>query len=334
MKFISKNSENNITNSFKYLKNKIDDRLVSLDLGEEVLNSAFKYAMFPGRRIRPCLYLILKYKTDIPLITNEDYELSVALEIIHTASIIVDDFIDSDSKRRDIDTFQKRYGAEVMTCFSHLMLSIAFEKIGKFGNSEFLLKALKMYGEMAKGELGDISFYTPLKDTSWLELYRNIVEMKTGAIFGLSLFFAKKENPLYEKIGRAFGYFYQVSNDIYDELYSASGERGDKVGHILNFTFPIACLLDNCDDNNIKAWLQSLLRRRYTKPSELDKLKKIYLIEENRNVIGKKYNTIKNETIDIAKLLNSDEKKIIEWSIYKTDKPTFWNHKKLKSAGY
>ena len=234
-------NEVEITTKFEFIKKKIDERILNIDLGSIEFNSAFKYAMFPGRRFRPFIFLMLKYKKNLSLITEKDYEIAVAIEILHTTSIIVDDFVDDDSKRRNIDTFQKKYGPNVLMCFSHLMLSKAFEMIGNSSNKEILLKALDVYGKMAIGELGDISFYKSLETNKWLEWYKNIVEMKTGAIFGFCLYLSNKETSSYEIIGKSFGYFFQVANDFYDELYSDPEERGHKDKHVLNYTFPIAC---------------------------------------------------------------------------------------------
>ncbi len=149
----------------------------------ETLYNAGRYLLTAhGKRIRPIL-TILSYKAvgeekkDI----QEILPIAIALELIHTATIIHDDIIDKSPMRRGLPTVNYKWGEDVAIIAGDLLFSKAFGIIGSHPIRELSKIVSKACIELAEGEILE-SLHT--SDTEMTEeVYLEIIERKTAALF-------------------------------------------------------------------------------------------------------------------------------------------------------
>ena len=113
------------------LTNKIDDSLTQgIDPKKGVLDSAIHYALsVKGKRLRPLIFLTL---LEALKKNPDDYmDIAVAIECIHTYSLIHDDLpvMDNDDYRRGMPTVHRKYNDAIALLAGDTLLTYAFEKV-------------------------------------------------------------------------------------------------------------------------------------------------------------------------------------------------------------
>ena len=113
------------------------------------------YATHGGKRIRPLILMLAAEAVGVPS-TKTDLS-SVAVELLHTESIIHDDIIDEQIKRRDRDSFHKRYGNNTSILTADFVFGIILEIASRYNDprvaKELSLAAIKM----CEGEQRELS---------------------------------------------------------------------------------------------------------------------------------------------------------------------------------
>ncbi|MBE5805257.1 MAG: polyprenyl synthetase family protein [Clostridiales bacterium] len=210
---------------------------------EKILNSSVEYSLLAGgKRLRPVLILSVYglFKENI----EEAFPFAVAMEMIHTFSLIHDDLpgIDNDDYRRGRLTNHKKFNEATAILAGDYLLNNAYNIIIK-SNSENLdskskIRALKELSDgverMIAGEYVDTEYEGKEISEEYLEYMH---ENKTGALIrasariGAILAGASEDDIINitnysEKIGLAF----QIRDDILSEIGNAE-ELGKPVGN-------------------------------------------------------------------------------------------------------
>tara|TARA_B100000949_G_scaffold198313_1_gene184788 strand:- start:5088 stop:5924 length:837 start_codon:yes stop_codon:yes gene_type:complete len=183
------------------------------------LYSPLKYATMGGKRVRP---LILKLTAEnLGGKTSESNEAAVAIELLHTESIIHDDIIDKQDDRRGKETFHKKYGINFSILTADfvfgMILDIASQYSDQRVSQELSVAALKM----CEGEIREIQ-YENLGNVGW-NTYKRIIEEKTAALFQTSSRIGaiigggnQDEIEIFGKYGLNLGIAYQMKDDLLD----------------------------------------------------------------------------------------------------------------------
>lgn len=179
-----------------------------------------------GKRIRPAIvYLAGKmFSIDKKLLFN----IGIALEILHTASLIHDDLpaIDNDNFRRGIPACHKVFGEDMAILAGDGLIFLSFEILARletFPNvKERLINEFAELGGlqgMVRGEVKDVLM---TGGEYSLEEIIKMYEDKTGALFGLAFEVGgicaveySKAKELKE-IGKNFGIAFQIFDDVKD----------------------------------------------------------------------------------------------------------------------
>lgn len=199
---------------------------------EKILNSSVEYSLLAGgKRLRPILimstYELFKDNFEIC------YPFAVAMEMVHTFSLIHDDLpgIDNDDYRRGKLTNHKKFNEATAILAGDTLLNYAYNVIisdivNNNEYSELKLKALQefSYGidRMIAGEYVDTEYEGKEISNQYLEYMH---ENKTGALIKASvkigaILAGANENDIAklcqyaEKIGLAF----QIKDDILSEI--------------------------------------------------------------------------------------------------------------------
>ncbi len=208
----------------KYIKNK--------QCPEKILNSSVEYSLLAGgKRLRPIL-IMSTYE-----LFNKDvqkcYPFAVAMEMIHTFSLIHDDLpgIDNDDYRRGKLTNHKKFNEATAILAGDTLLNYAYTVIinditNNKENIELKLRALEEFSynidRMIAGEYVDTEFEGKKISNQYLEYMH---ENKTGALIKASVKIGailaganesdiEKLSEYAEKIGLAF----QIKDDILSEI--------------------------------------------------------------------------------------------------------------------
>jgi len=132
-----------------------------------------------GKRLRPMLFLLCANSGE-KLPQEKTLPLATALELIHTASLVHDDILDSSKKRRGIETANSLYGSQIAVLIGDYLFAKAFQLVaeGNYG-AEVSLILSNLVKNLCRGEMQqDLSLFT----IPTMEEYYNRIRLKT-AIF-------------------------------------------------------------------------------------------------------------------------------------------------------
>ncbi|MEN8153875.1 MAG: polyprenyl synthetase family protein [Acidobacteriota bacterium] len=213
----------------EYLKNlteKIDQALLDgIDEESGVLVSSIHYSLsLKGKRLRPLLFLsLIEASGKDPL---KYMDIAVAIEYIHTYSLIHDDLpaMDDDDFRRGMPTVHKKFNEAVALLAGDTLLTMAVERISNTDiSSEIIVNILKILTKsigiegMAGGQSLDLLFDGD--ENKIIEIHRKkTAELIKGAILSAAEIseFSKKEKKILEYIGIKIGIAFQMADDLLD----------------------------------------------------------------------------------------------------------------------
>ena len=176
------------------------------------------YATHGGKRIRPLILMLSAEAVGVPS-TKTDLA-SVAVELLHTESIIHDDIIDEQIKRRDRDSFHKRYGNNTSILSADFVFGIILEIASRYNDprvaKELSLAAIKM----CEGEQRELNMNA--RKVPWVE-YLAVISEKTAVLFQTSSKLGaiigggnEEEIDGLAGFGVNLGIAYQIHDDILD----------------------------------------------------------------------------------------------------------------------
>lgn len=184
-----------------------------------------------GKRLRPAM-LLLAADAVRPGASEDVFEAALALEWLHTYTLVHDDIMDGDSLRRGEPTVHTVYGDSTAILAGDCLHADAFEYICRVKNSEDRAKlvAVQMLAhashELCEGQQEDISF-EERDDVSEAE-YLGMVRKKTGVLYaaaaGIGAALAggdvRQIGAMYT-LGLNTGIAFQIQDDIIDLLVPA-----------------------------------------------------------------------------------------------------------------
>lgn len=218
-----KDFDNEIQEYLKKLRRTVDS---------DILYSSIDYALnSTGKRLRPFLvYQIYNMKKSI--VRFEDIsKFALALEIIHTYTLIHDDMpcIDNDELRHGKLTQHKKFGEGVAMLTGDALLAEGARVLSSMSltRRSFLAQrcALENVGlKIVDGQVQDFR-NEPLNLKALLEIY----SLKTSKLFvaaikgtAILLNFSKKNVEKLEEYAEAIGILFQISDDIISKNQSSS----------------------------------------------------------------------------------------------------------------
>ena len=213
-------------------------RILSLD---SQLDEAARYTMLgPSHRWRPIVTIAAAEMYDVPV--KEILPIACAIEILHGASIIIDDSpsFDNFTLRRGRPTLHRAYSEDLAILTSFYLIDYLVESLFLSKNNlpqqirnKLFDYLLRTKAEMIQGEYEDIkSKGISMSPNQILKMY----EQKSGSLFGLSAVAGgivgrtdEVELEHLERYGRNMGTAYQILDDILD-IEAQPEEIGKDVG--------------------------------------------------------------------------------------------------------
>ncbi|MFG2196025.1 polyprenyl synthetase family protein [Streptomyces sp. NPDC048639] len=184
-------------------------------------------------------------------------EAAVAVELVHTFSLLHDDIMDGDATRRRRPTVWKAYGTGPAVLAGDALYALAVETLAATPAGPDALRLLSSaLGDLVSGQADDLLFAA----RPWagpervrLEEYRTMAERKTGALLGCAaalgaLFGGAPAETVgaLERAGRHLGLAFQVVDDVLgiwgDPSVTGKPAHGDLRER--KKTFPVLAALD------------------------------------------------------------------------------------------
>ncbi len=173
-----------------------------------------------GKRLRPVLFLLCANSRK-KVLPEKILPLAIALELIHTASLVHDDILDNSKKRRNIETANSKYGSQIAVLIGDYLFAKAFQIVaeGDYGNEVALILS-NLVKNLCRGEImQDFSMFK----IPTLDEYYNRINFKT-AIFlsaccrlgGIIAELERAEVDGLTAYGNSLGLAFQIVDDLLD----------------------------------------------------------------------------------------------------------------------
>ncbi|MFD3004249.1 polyprenyl synthetase family protein [Thermus tengchongensis] len=224
-----------------------------------------------GKRIRPRLvFLVSRALGGAPF----EMELALAVELLHSATLLHDDLIDDAETRRGKEAAFRRYGNAVSVLSGDFLLSRLLHVIAKTGRMELVERFAQVAKTLSEGEVLQFQV-TALEDYS-LENYERIITAKTAVLMELCT-----EGPALLKgvdgevrqalarFGLLYGQAFQMRDDYLD-LMGTPEALGKPVGGDLRegkATLITLLLMERFPE------VREVLRRKGREPGDLERLR-------------------------------------------------------------
>jgi len=265
-----------INNSYLRLKNLVGSKLdevsqrIKYKLASEInlIHKMTEYHVKSGgKRIRPLLTLasakLCGYKDG-----NRDINLAACIELIHNATLLHDDVIDSSNLRRGVKTANSVWGNQSSILVGDYLFSRCFEMMVEDGSPEILKLLSSTSSRIAQGEVLQLEHKGEIDLLE--ETYFNIINMKTAALFAAAARVgaclsnkSKKEKDALESYGRNLGLAFQIADDGLD-YFSTKNVFGKEIGKDFNegkTTLPLIIIFQRANSEE-RNFLKQIFKKK------------------------------------------------------------------------
>lgn len=206
-----------------------------------------------GKRLRPVMVLLTAQATAHDLTPEKSHQLlAMAVEILHTATLIHDDIIDDSSMRRGLPTVNQKWGLRTSVLTGDFLLARSCYLISMIENIRLNTIFSEMVMDMCNGEMAQLK--RRYKSSLSYDEYLEQVRCKTALLMAIGCQGAaiiNQADPSHEKAlydyGHNLGIGFQIMDDILDFSVS-EGEMGKSVRNDLaqgQVTLPTYFALQN-----------------------------------------------------------------------------------------
>lgn len=193
-----------------------DDPLLQ-ELGEYIVQIS-------GKHLRPALTIFTARmsgeKTQLPI------QLAIAIELLHTATLIHDDIVDGSKFRRNRESLNQKWGTEIALIGGDYVYARAFASLSEAADT----RLMQMFGlcalRICEGEMKQVETRRAphVSESSYLTM----IYKKTAVLFetacaagGYAAGLSAAQIQKLAEYGKAFGMAYQIADDCLDLVGSA-----------------------------------------------------------------------------------------------------------------
>ncbi len=236
-----------------------------LSSSNDLLNKVLKYvAKGEGKKIRPILTILSARMVDVDASIEETCYSAVALEYLHTSSLVHDDVIDEATTRRGRDSVNKLWDNKVAVLTGDFILSKVLFCATKTQNLQIVNLISSLGAHLSEGEL--LQMKLAQNNTFKEEDYFEVIYKKTAVLFETAMQCGvlsvsddvDKLNALLN-YGKNIGMAFQIRDDIFD--YYDDKNVGKPTGNDIRegkVTLPLLYALKNADTSLLNRFSQSL----------------------------------------------------------------------------
>ncbi|RQD74572.1 MAG: polyprenyl synthetase family protein [Candidatus Syntrophonatronum acetioxidans] len=220
------------------------EKLVA-DISSHLLSSA-------GKRLRPALFFLCAKIKEEEL--NDHVPVAVAIELIHSATLVHDDVVDNSDTRRGQPSVNYKWGNQASVLMGDYLFAKAFAILTSVGTIKTINVMSNVIEKMSEGEIQQLDeiFIPDISE----ETYLNRVEKKTALFIsgscqcgGVVARFSDEEIKALKDYGYNLGMAFQITDDLLDYL-GEEAKTGKPVGNDLRHgtvTLPFIYMLQDSD---------------------------------------------------------------------------------------
>ena len=198
-----------------------------------------------GKRLRPLLVLVVAGQSARAV---EAVRAAVAVELIHSATLVHDDVLDAAALRRGRPTVVATAGRDIATATGDLLFSRAFAELAANGRPEEVRVLSDASSALAEGEL--LQRADAFDSRVALERYLRRCELKTASLFEAACRLGALEAPggagdseALGAFGRRVGLAFQLLDDALDVSGPASRTGKTRGADLLDGTVTLPLIL-------------------------------------------------------------------------------------------
>lgn len=207
------------------LKKQIDEGIATLFRGrkpESLYTPMFYLLEAGGKRIRPIL-LILSCSA-VGGRPKDCLDAALAIELLHTFTLVHDDIMDHDDMRRGRPTVHKQWDEPAAILAGDGLVTLAYQTLLKINHPE-IIQVQKTFTDgllaLCEGQALDKEFET--RDDVLISEYEKMIEKKTGRLIEVSCEIGailgngtKEERENLKKFAALLGKAFQIQDDVLD----------------------------------------------------------------------------------------------------------------------
>ncbi len=224
-----------------------------------------------GKRLRPSLaFLAGKMLAAEP---KAAMRVALAVELLHSASLLHDDLIDDANTRRGHEAAFRHYGNVVSVMSGDFMLARVLGLLARSSSNDFTMLMSQTAAHICEAEV--LQFQMASLETYSFENYFNIIEGKTSVLFaaalegvGILAGVSKDQRSALRSFGLSYGNAFQMQDDYLDLLGDAA-KLGKPVGGDLRegkATYPVLLLLEQSEE------ARAILRRHAKQDGDIERM--------------------------------------------------------------
>ncbi len=228
-----------------------------------------------GKMMRPIL-VILSARM-VGRCTQEVLHAAVALEMLHTASLVHDDVVDESDRRRGQASVNARFGNKAAVLVGDYVLSMALEHAALTQSTQVVGLVAQLGQTLADGEL--LQLYNTQSDIIDEKSYYSVIRKKTASLFAacsqIGAILAGGSDDDVEhlrQVGQITGICFQLRDDIFD--YDDKHDVGKPAGNDMKegkLTLPAIHAVLRGGDPEMKN-LALKIRRQQASPSDIQRM--------------------------------------------------------------
>ena len=228
-----------------------------------------------GKMMRPIL-VILSARM-VGRCTQEVLHAAVALEMLHTASLVHDDVVDESDRRRGQASVNARFGNKAAVLVGDYVLSMALEHAALTQSTQVVGLVAQLGQTLADGEL--LQLYNTQSDIIDEKSYYSVIRKKTASLFAAcsqigAILAGGSEDDVerLRQIGQITGICFQLRDDIFD--YDDKHDVGKPAGNDMKegkLTLPAIHAVLRGGDPEMKT-LALKIRRQQASPSDIQRM--------------------------------------------------------------
>lgn len=178
-----------------------------------------------GKKIRGCMVCLVSLSLDGTF--EQALPMALAVEIVHAASLIHDDFVDQDVVRRNRPAVWTLEGSRRAVLLGDVLFSTAIKNMSNQGNeacraiSGAILKIAS--GALREPIIPQKLIEDIVSGRYRSEVYETIIALKSGTLFGtacelgaISAAADKNTREAFRRYGASIGKAYQIADDLHD----------------------------------------------------------------------------------------------------------------------
>ena len=210
-----------------------------------------------GKQMRPMLTLLsAKNYGEVSEVTQYA---AIALELLHTASLVHDDVVDESSERRGQASVNASYNNKVAVLVGDYILSTCLLNVSFTNNQRIIYYLSELGRTLAAGEILQLQNINNQEISE--DAYYQVIKQKTASLFetccsmgALSVGASDDDVERAKLFGQNLGTIFQIRDDIFD--YYDSSEIGKPTGNDMaegKLTLPVIYALNHSDFEPMKS---------------------------------------------------------------------------------